>query len=187
MPFVSVGRTKEDYAFPPFALIRRCLQKVREERATLVLVAPMWSVQSWYPALLELLISNPLLLPKGRNLLTDLPPNGRSAINRLERVRRQHNDMGVSDRSSNLIMDGWSTGTNMAYQSAWKRWWCGWCAERKLIPFMWNPTLLGFLSRPFWTGLATLNHQSDTFSHFNDSPAGRRNFYWTAPTGDKAH
>ena len=31
----------------------------------------MWSAQSWYPAFLELLISNPLLLPKRRDLLTD--------------------------------------------------------------------------------------------------------------------
>ena len=35
----------EGYAFPPFALIGKCLQKVREERATLLLIAPTWSTQ----------------------------------------------------------------------------------------------------------------------------------------------
>ena len=69
--FCISWKDKGGYAFPPFALIGRCLQKVREERATLVLVAPTWSAQAWYPALLELLISDPLLLPKRKDLLTD--------------------------------------------------------------------------------------------------------------------
>ena len=33
------------YAFPPFCLIGRCLRKVREEKASLVLVAPIWRSQ----------------------------------------------------------------------------------------------------------------------------------------------
>ena len=127
--FCISWKDKGGYAFPPFALIGRCLQKVREERATLVLKAPTWSAQAWYPALLEPLISDPLLL--AHRPIQQIPPNGRSAISRLESVRRQHNDMGVSERSSKLIMAGWSTGTNTAYQSAWKRW-CSWCAERKI-------------------------------------------------------
>ena len=63
--------------------------------------------------------------------IQQIPPNGRSAISRLESVRRQRNDMGVSEWSSELIMARWSTGTNTAYQSAWKKW-CSWCAERKV-------------------------------------------------------
>ena len=37
------------YAFPPFALIGRCLQKMRQEGSTVVLIAPVWPSQSWYP------------------------------------------------------------------------------------------------------------------------------------------
>jgi len=59
------------YAFPPFCLIGRCLRKVREERASLVLVAPVWKSQPWYPALLELLVDFPLMLPSDPLLLTD--------------------------------------------------------------------------------------------------------------------
>lgn len=59
------------YAFPPFCLIRRCLKKVREEKASLVLVAPIWRSQPWYPALLELLIDYPLILPVDPQLLMD--------------------------------------------------------------------------------------------------------------------
>ena len=58
------------YAFPPFCLISRCLKK-REDRASLILAAPVWRAQLWYPALLELLIDHPLILPKNPMLLTD--------------------------------------------------------------------------------------------------------------------
>ena len=59
------------YAFPPFCLIGKCLKKVREDKALLVLVAPVWRSQPWYPALLELLIDFPLILPADPVLLTD--------------------------------------------------------------------------------------------------------------------
>lgn len=59
------------YAFPPFCLISRCLRKVREEKASLLLIAPVWRSQPWYPALLELLIDFPLVLPASPTLLTD--------------------------------------------------------------------------------------------------------------------
>ena len=61
----------EGYAFPPFCLIGRCLRKVREDKASLVLVAPVWRSQPWYPALLELLVDFPLILPGNPMLLTD--------------------------------------------------------------------------------------------------------------------
>lgn len=64
-------KDREAYAFPPFCLIGRCLQKVEEEKATLILIAPTWSTQPWYPVLLDLLIAHPLLLPQRPDFLTD--------------------------------------------------------------------------------------------------------------------
>ena len=59
------------YAFPPFALIGRCLQKIRQERATVVLIAPVWPTEAWYPWLPEMLMQCPILLPSHRSLLQD--------------------------------------------------------------------------------------------------------------------
>ena len=59
------------YTFPPFSLIGKCLQKVRREECTVVLVAPVWYTQPWYPALLELLVNLPVLLPGHEGLLRD--------------------------------------------------------------------------------------------------------------------
>lgn len=59
------------YAFPPFCLIARCVQKVLQEEADLLLVAPVWTSQFWYPMLLTSLWSPPILLPAIPDLLLD--------------------------------------------------------------------------------------------------------------------
>ena len=59
------------YAFPPFSLVGRCLKQVLTQSVlTLVLIAPVWRTQSWYPLLLELSIAPPRLLPQVSGLLT---------------------------------------------------------------------------------------------------------------------
>ena len=151
--FCISWKDKGGYAFPPFALIGRCLQKVREERATLVLVAPTCSAQAWCPTLLELLISDPLLLPKRRDLLTD-PFNRFHPMEDLQlaawKVSGDSTMIWEYQRGlpSSSRLDGVHVGTNTAYQSAWKRW-CGWCAERKIDPLSCGvQSFLDFFSRP---------------------------------------
>ena len=58
------------YAFPPFSLLPQVLRKVRDDKALVLLIAPVWTTQSWYPVLLQLLIDQPILLPKGDTLLS---------------------------------------------------------------------------------------------------------------------
>ena len=57
------------YANPPWNLISKVLGQVRQQEATLVLVAPVWKTQAWYPLLLELLIEEPLLIPRTEQLI----------------------------------------------------------------------------------------------------------------------
>ena len=61
---------KECYAFPPFCLIGRCLAKVMKDQTNLVLIAPKWQGQHWYPMLLNMLTRAPILLPQTAMLLT---------------------------------------------------------------------------------------------------------------------
>ena len=63
------------YAFPPFSLIPRVLAKVRQDQACILLIAPVWTTQVWFPPVLSLLVERPLLLPKWEDLLV-LPHNG---------------------------------------------------------------------------------------------------------------
>lgn len=57
------------YANPPWNLVGRVLAQVREQKAQLVLVAPVWKSQVWYPTLLEMLIREPLLIPNLPHLI----------------------------------------------------------------------------------------------------------------------
>ena len=59
------------YAFPPFALVGKCLQKVRREKGSLLIVATVWPSQAWYPLLLEYSVQSPVLIPMYSNILHD--------------------------------------------------------------------------------------------------------------------
>ena len=60
------------YAFPPFCLIGRCLAKIKLEKVPrLVLIAPLWKSQAWFPLLPEMSVEKPILLPSCMRLLTD--------------------------------------------------------------------------------------------------------------------
>jgi len=50
------------YANPPWCMVGRVLSKVESEQAQVVLVAPVWRAQTWYPVLLRMLRDYPHLL-----------------------------------------------------------------------------------------------------------------------------
>ena len=59
------------YMFPPFPLLNRVMQKLRSTQAAeVILVAPWWPSQSWFPHLLRLCVEHPLVLPYRRDLLS---------------------------------------------------------------------------------------------------------------------
>lgn len=58
------------YAFPPFAMILRALQKIIKDRAEGILVVPLWTTQPWYPIFKALLIDRPIIFKPKSTLLT---------------------------------------------------------------------------------------------------------------------
>lgn len=58
------------YAFPPFAIIPRDLNKVILDEGTGLLVVPLWETQPWYPLFKRLLVSEPLIFTPNRNMLS---------------------------------------------------------------------------------------------------------------------
>ena len=44
------------YAFPPFSILPRVLQKVRADKAQGVLIVPRWPTQVWWPVLTSLFL-----------------------------------------------------------------------------------------------------------------------------------
>ena len=52
------------YAFPPFSVVSKCLQKLDTSNTTGVFVLPLWPTQPWFTRALQMLIAQPLLLPQ---------------------------------------------------------------------------------------------------------------------------
>ena len=59
---VGLSPNKLYYAFPPFSLIARFLKKIKEDQIETILVFPFWPSQSWFPVLLNMLISPVVIL-----------------------------------------------------------------------------------------------------------------------------
>ena len=59
----------DPYLFCPFSVIPRALQKIRHDKATVIMVVPVWQTAVWWASALDLLCQNPLLLPRGKRLL----------------------------------------------------------------------------------------------------------------------
>jgi hypothetical protein len=64
------------HAFPPFSLLPAVLHKANKEGATLVLVAPLWTAQPWWPLLIELIVDYPIYLGNDPKLLQDVSNKG---------------------------------------------------------------------------------------------------------------
>ena len=58
------------YLFPPFSCIGSVLQKIEQDEAEGVLVAPLFSTQAWFPKLLQMVVDQAYLLPKVETILT---------------------------------------------------------------------------------------------------------------------
>ena len=68
--FLQPWDNLQAYAFPPIAIIRRVLLKLRaSHHCDLTLIAPFWPQRECFPDLLELLSDIPIELPKRRDLL----------------------------------------------------------------------------------------------------------------------
>lgn len=52
------------YAFPPFSVIGRTLQKIEVDQADTLVVVPLWPTRPWFSQALAMLTAPPVLLPK---------------------------------------------------------------------------------------------------------------------------
>lgn len=67
--FTFNWKTLDFYAFPPFCLITKVLNKIKNDKAEGILVAPFWPAQPWYPLWSKLLVSDVIYFKPDKNLL----------------------------------------------------------------------------------------------------------------------
>lgn len=58
------------YAFPPFSLVLKCVQKIKNDAATGILVFPYWPSQPWFPIMKNLIIDELLIFEPNKKLLS---------------------------------------------------------------------------------------------------------------------
>uniref|UniRef100_A0A1B0GPT1 Tyr recombinase domain-containing protein n=1 Tax=Phlebotomus papatasi TaxID=29031 RepID=A0A1B0GPT1_PHLPP len=106
------------YAFPPFALIFKVLQKIEHDNCMGIVIVPDWSTQPWYPIFQSLLISDPLYLDAniyGDSLLEANYPGSRDIV-RMSCVKR-----GIPVESHNIILQSLSSSTWKQYDTEYDR------------------------------------------------------------------
>ncbi|XP_038054779.1 uncharacterized protein LOC119726989 [Patiria miniata] len=57
------------YAFPPISILTKVIGKLERDRCKILLIAPFWPRQPWFPRLVRLLVGSPLILPDRHDLL----------------------------------------------------------------------------------------------------------------------
>jgi hypothetical protein len=77
--FTQDWNSLKGYANPPWGLLNRVLAQTRLQEADLILVAPIlvapvWKAQTWYPALLGMLMDYPALIPPREDLMLGTSP-----------------------------------------------------------------------------------------------------------------
>ena len=97
------------YAYPPTSLIRACLNKVRAENVEIVLIAPGWPNQEWFPDLLALPIDFPITQPSP-----------------LEVIKGFHKERGFSEAVAQRLAISQRQSSAGVYESKWKVFgeWC---------------------------------------------------------------
>ena len=68
------------YANPPWVMINRVWTQVQAQKTSIVLVAPVWKAQPWYPKLLEMLINYPQRITMGDDALLQVSHGSYPAV-----------------------------------------------------------------------------------------------------------
>ena len=96
------------YMFPPFILLNKVIQKLwSTQAAEVILIAPWWPKQSWFPHLLRLCVDHPLFFPYRQDLLSQQDQNvclGQKVVPsaRIEALLRHYKAAGFSEKVSRL-------------------------------------------------------------------------------------
>ncbi|KAK5900921.1 hypothetical protein CgunFtcFv8_025841 [Champsocephalus gunnari] len=127
------------YAFPPVPLIPRFLDRVQEERLSVILIAPERTGASWFPCLQRTLSGRPWEIPwrGGRSLTgggSDLQsPSDRPALMGMAPEREHLESWGLSQDVVRTIQGTRAASTRASYtakSAAFQRW----CVGRSLDP-----------------------------------------------------
>ena len=142
------------FAHPPWCLIAKVLTKVQREEATVILVAPLWRNQPWFPSLLSMLADQPIILPDIPDLIIPSPNCNCPVLETQPQLIawKVSGITSVQRRFQTMLSNSSCLPGEANYNSAWKKW-KGWCKQRGMHPFAADvSSILGFLADQFEEG-----------------------------------
>ena len=102
------------YIFPPFSVIGRVIQKIIQEKVeTVVLIAPIWPTQVWFPQMLRQISQQSYILPKNSLYL----PQDSTRIHPIQNLRLgvfilSGKDSRIKDYQRSLQTSSYNHGDN---------------------------------------------------------------------------
>ena len=143
------------YAFPPFSLIGKVLQKLKEEGGEAIIVVPMWPGQPWFSQLLHM--CNRLYCFVTQNEYTEVPnsrPECKAVpIHGLPIIGKKLQDQGFLQQAVGIIMDSWRPSTQKQYKAYLVKW-TKFCDSRNINPLLPNAmNVVEFITELYHTGL----------------------------------
>ncbi len=59
------------YAFPPFNMITKTINKIINDKCNVIVVAPLWKSQPWFPMYMKIAVTEILTLGPNKTLMFD--------------------------------------------------------------------------------------------------------------------
>jgi hypothetical protein len=121
----------KSFIHPPVNLLLRVVKKIRDERASALVIAPNWPNMPWYPQLAQMLVDYPLQLPTLRSPIPLYLPFDLQAHHPLWATL----NLAVWPLSAYVLkqpdfrLSSWSESTKKRYAGPWRAW-AEWCTMR---------------------------------------------------------
>ncbi|KAJ8916916.1 hypothetical protein NQ315_013386 [Exocentrus adspersus] len=145
------------YAFPPFSLILKTLQKILQDHAQGIVVVPLWPSQPWFPIFKSLLKREPIYFKPNKTLLSlaDRSPHPQwTQITLVAGILSPtpYEKGGVPEESIDVCTASITDSTLKQYNVGLRMWW-QFCSERNIDVYdVTVPSLLKFLTCQFNRG-----------------------------------
>ncbi|KAJ8917013.1 hypothetical protein NQ315_012931 [Exocentrus adspersus] len=151
------------YAFPPFSLVARVLEKIIHDNACGIVVVPYWPSQPWYPVFVNLLIEKPILLQPKKDLLLSPFRDPHPLWRQISLVVGK---LSGAPNSIEIIISSLASSTLKQYSNTYAKWW-NYCKNRNQSIYTYNlDLLLEFLREQLSLGAAysTINSHKAALS-----------------------
>ena len=113
------------YSFPPFACLSKTLQKICQDKAKGILIAPDWPLEPFYPRLIEMYFTYYFYSSQGKKVVPTKPtitasPTSQKTIT-ASLLSRWDSDTLTKD-VEDLIINSWAENTRKQYRTYYGQW-----------------------------------------------------------------